>query len=161
MLRLITELDFEQVYNLYMHPKINPHLLYEQMDEESFLPIYKKLVAEKIVHLFENKNRIVGMCKLVPLDYRSAHVIYLGGFAIHPNYFGKGLGVKMLEEIIDFAAAKKYKRIELTVGIANEKAIVTYEKAGFVKEGILRKLTYLKTENRYIDEVMMSYLIYL
>ncbi len=158
MLQLITNEDFEQVYNLYMHPKINPHLLYEQMDEKSFLPIYEKLVAEKIVYLYVHANSVAGMCKLKPLDYRSAHVIYLGGFAIHPFFWGKGLGVKMLDEIIEFVKAKNFKRIELSVGIRNEKAIATYEKAGFIKEGILRKYTYLSSENEYIDEVMMSYL---
>jgi len=33
-----------------------------------------------------------------------------------------------------------------------------YEKAGFVKEGVLKKYTWLKNENKFLDEVMMAYL---
>jgi putative acetyltransferase len=33
-----------------------------------------------------------------------------------------------------------------------------YEKNGFVQEGVLRKFTHLVSEDRFMDEVMMSYL---
>ena len=48
--------------------------------------------------------------------------------------------------------------MELSVAAINDKATHIYEKAGFQKEGVLRNYTYLKSENRYLDEVLMSYL---
>ena len=52
-----------------------------------------------------------------------------------------------------------FLRIELSVASINEKAIRLYEKAGFEKEGILKKFTYLESEKKFLDEVMMAYLI--
>ena len=65
----------------------------------------------------------------------------------------------MMNDIIDFAKQNGFLRIELSVALINEKAIRLYEKAGFVKEGLLKKFTYLKSENKYLDEVMMAYLV--
>jgi L-phenylalanine/L-methionine N-acetyltransferase len=151
--------DFPFVYSMYMNNVINPHLLYEQMDEEAFKPIYTTLLEQEILYTFQNNNEHVGMFKLIPHTYRSAHIVYLGSFAIHPTFAGQGLGLKMLYEIINHAKENDFKRIELSAGVQNEKAIALYKKAGFVEEGILRKYTYLKSEDRYIDEVMMSYII--
>jgi putative acetyltransferase len=99
------------------------------------------------------------MCKLVPQQHRNAHVLYLGGVAVHPFFAGKGEGIKMMQDIIDYAKQKGFLRIELSVASINEKAIRLYEKAGFVKEGVLKKFTYLKNENKFLDEVMMAYLV--
>jgi L-phenylalanine/L-methionine N-acetyltransferase len=159
MNRKATIADFNFVYDMYMHPIINPHLLYEQMDKVGFKPIFEKLVADGVLYIFEDNNEAVGMFKLVPLTYRSAHVAYLGGFAVSTACNGKGLGTKMLIAVIELAKQKGIKRIELSTGVQNKKAIDLYKRCGFEEEGILRKLTELKNENRYIDEIMMSYII--
>jgi L-phenylalanine/L-methionine N-acetyltransferase len=159
MHRNATLSDFDFVYSMYMHPTVNPYLLYELMSEAAFIPIYTKLIAENILYIYEDNNVAVGMFKLIPHTYRSAHIVYLGSFAIHPNFGGKGLGLKMLQAIILFANEKNYKRIELSAAVHNEKAIALYKKAGFEAEGVLKKYTYLKSENRFIDELMMSYIL--
>jgi L-phenylalanine/L-methionine N-acetyltransferase len=151
--------DFDFVYYMFMHPQVNPHLLYEQMSEESFKPIFEKLIATDILYLFEENNETVGMFKLVPQTYRAAHVAYLGSFAIDPAFAGKGLGTKMLLTIIELAKQTGIKRIELSAGVQNTNAIALYKKCGFEEEGILRKLTHLKSEGKYIDELLMSYII--
>ncbi len=159
MYRKATKADFRFVYDMYMHPIINPHLLYEPMTDLEFEPIFTKLLTDNILYIFTKNNEPVGMFKLIPQAYRAAHIVYLGGFAIHPFFAGQGLGLKMLQQIIEYAGKNNFKRIELSAGVQNEKAIALYKKAGFVEEGILRKYTYLKTEDRYIDEVMMSYIM--
>jgi putative acetyltransferase len=65
----------------------------------------------------------------------------------------------MMEEIIAYCRQKNFLRIELSVATENEKAIRLYEKAGFVKEGVMKRFTYLKSENRFLDEVMMACLV--
>jgi L-phenylalanine/L-methionine N-acetyltransferase len=159
MYKKATESDFSFIYAMYMNEVINPHLLYEQMSEEQFKPIYAKLLDDDILYIFIHNNENAGMFKLIPHTYRSAHIVYLGSFAIHPNFIGQGLGLIMLNEIINHAKENNFKRIELSAGVQNEKAIALYKKAGFVEEGILKKYTYFKSENRYIDEVMMSYIM--
>jgi putative acetyltransferase len=159
MLRLATENDFDFVYQLYMHPLVNRYLLYEMMEAEDFRPIAQELFDKKQIFIYENENKPAGMCKLVPQHYRDAHKVYLGGLAIHPDNAGKGEGGKMMEEIIAYCRKKNFLRIDLSVSTENEKAIRLYERSGFVKEGLMKKFTYLKSENKFLDEVMMACLL--
>jgi len=158
MVRNITAADFDYIYGLYMHPQINPYLLYEIMDKDSFQPIFNALLEKDIIYIYEENNKAVGMFKLVQLEHRSSHVGYLGGLAIHPDFAGKGYGKKMMEAIIELGRQINLLRMELSADVINEKAVTLYEKAGFVKEGVLKKYTWLKSENRFLDEVMMAYL---
>jgi RimJ/RimL family protein N-acetyltransferase len=89
----------------------------------------------------------------------TTHVLYIGGVGIHPSFAGKGYGVQLMEEIKLFADADGFKRLELSVAVINEKAIKVYERAGFEKEGVFRNYTFLKTENKYLDEQVMSFLL--
>lgn len=158
MIRKATNNDFDFMYNLYMHPAINPFLLYEVMDKKSFLPIYTDLLQKNVLYVFSDGIADAGMFKLVPQLYRNSHIVYLGGVAVHPSFAGKGYGYKMMQEILHFVKEQDFLRIELSVATFNEKAIHLYEKSGFEKEGVLRKFTCLKSEKRYIDEVLMAYL---
>ncbi len=64
----------------------------------------------------------------------------------------------MMRAIIEYGQQLGLKRIELSVASINHRAKRMYAKVGFEEEGILRNYTYLKSENRYLDEVLMSYL---
>lgn len=150
--------DFNFIYELYMHPQVNPYLLYELMDADNFEPIYKDLINQQLIYVYSNDDQPVGMFKLIPLKYRSDHIVYLGGLAIDPACAGRGEGIRMMNEIIALAGKLGFLRIELSVAINNEKAIALYEKAGFQKEGVLRKYTHLKSKQLFVDEAMMSYL---
>ena len=158
MIRKAFEADFDFIYGLYMHPNSNPYFLYEQMNKSSFLPIFNELLAAEILFVYEKEKIAIGMCKLRPNLFRNAHIVYLGSVAIHPSFAGKGEGSKMMEEIKLYIMGKGFLRMELSVATENKKAIHLYEKAGFIKEGRLKKYTYLKTENRFMDEVLMAYL---
>ena len=158
MTRKATENDLLFIYDLYMQPQANPHLMYEKMDLEQFQPIYQDLLKDEVKYIFEDNQQAVGMFKLIPLKFRSSHVAYLGGVAIHSDFAGKGFGLKMMNAIINLAAERGIARIELSAGIANKRAIELYKRAGFEEEGVLRKYTHLKSEGRFIDEMLMSYI---
>ena len=159
MIRKATKNDLQFIYDLYMHPQVNPFLLYEPMNMEDFKPIFNKLLENEIKYVFMDQMKTpVGMFKLFPWTYRASHIAYLGGLAIHPAYAGKGFGLKMMQEIIDLANQEGYKRIELSVATENLGAIKLYKKVGFEEEGIMRKYTYLKSEGRFLDELLMSYI---
>lgn len=158
MIRNITAADFNFIYELYMHPAINPFLLYEQMDKVAFIPIFNDLLARNIIYIFSADGNDAGMFKFIKQEHRNSLTAYLGGLAIHPSFAGKGYGMQMMREIIELGNKMSIGRIELSTSVFNEKAIALYEKNGFEKEGILRKYTYLKSEGRVIDEVLMSYL---
>jgi RimJ/RimL family protein N-acetyltransferase len=158
MIRKAAAKDIDFFYYLYMHPRVNPFLLYEKMELEEFMPIFNELLGRGVLYLFIQKDLPVGMFKLVPQQYRNSHIVYLGGLAIDPGQAGKGLGLTMIEAIKEYAKAAGFKRIELSVAAINEKAVNLYLKAGFEKEGVLRDFTFLNSENRFLNEVMMAYL---
>jgi L-phenylalanine/L-methionine N-acetyltransferase len=158
MIRQANSYDFDFIFNLYFHPQVNPFLLYEMMDRLSFQPIYEELMSKNIKFIYEDDGQAVGMFKLYAHTHRTAHVGYLGGLAIHPNFSGKGYGVKMMSEILAFGKQKGFLRIELSTATTNTRAIALYEKVGFDREGVLRNYTHLKSENRFLDELMMSFL---
>ncbi|MCU0446793.1 MAG: GNAT family N-acetyltransferase [Microscillaceae bacterium] len=151
--------DCDFFYELYMHPQTNPYLLYEPMSLAEFEPIFTDLIAKQALFYYEEDEQKIGMVKLLPLTYRTAHAVYLGGFAIHPRFFGQGKGTNFLQAIIQYAQNQGFKRIELSTATSNAAAIRLYEKCGFEREGILRKYTYLQSQNIYLDELMMSYLM--
>lgn len=158
MIRKATDADFDFIHTLYFHPLTNPFLLYETSDAPAFPAIFEGLHGKGQLYIFETDGVARGMFKLIPLEYRTSHIAYLGGVAIHPDYSGAGLGSQMLLEIIALGREMGLHRIELSTATINEKAIRLYEKSGFQKEGVLRDYCWLKSEGRYIDEVMMSYL---
>jgi L-phenylalanine/L-methionine N-acetyltransferase len=150
--------DFNFIYGLYMHPQVNRYLLYERMDINTFEPIFADLLAKDILFIYSVEGNPTGTFKLVRQSHRNAHIGYLGGVAIHPDFAGKGYGFSMLSEIIALGKQMGLRRIELSTATSNEKAIRLYEKAGFEKEGVLKTFTYLANENQFLDEVMMAYL---
>lgn len=160
MIQKATLPDINFFYELYMYPAINQYLLYEPMAITAFNPIFADLVQKDLIFIYFNEEGLpVGMFKLVPHTYRSAHIVYLGGVAVHPQHVGKGYGFLMMKAIIDYARDRGFLRIELSVAVQNTKAISLYEKVGFEKEGTLKKYTYLKEKDIFIDEILMAYLV--
>lgn len=159
MIRQATHADFNFMFYLYMHPQVNPFLLYEPMTAENFLTVFTDLEKKGVLYIFEDQQKPIGMFKLVPQHYRNTHIVYLGGLAIDPEQSGKGHGSQMMEEIKAYAKMNGFLRIELTVATTNEKAIQLYLKAGFVHEGVLKKYTYLKSKDHFVDEAVMAYLL--
>ena len=158
MLVPATREDAGFFFSLYMHPVINPYLLYDPMPEADFQPIFNDLLAKGVLYKFVVDGVSTGMCKLVPQFYRNAHTIYIGGVAIDPGHTGKGHGQQMMQEILELAREKGFRRLELSVAVENTPAIRLYERVGFVIEGRLRNFTWLKLEQRYLDEFMMSWI---
>jgi len=158
MIRKATPEDFDFIYQLHIQPQVNRFLFYEIMPADEFKKIFDDLLLQDILYIYEESNSLIGMFKLVPKLYRSSHTVFLGGVAIHPSLSGKGHGQKMLNEILSLGKEKGFLRTELGVSTINTKAIHLYEKAGFKKEGILKKAIHLKNENLFLDDVWMAYL---
>jgi RimJ/RimL family protein N-acetyltransferase len=159
MIRTATINDFDYLYSLHMHPAINPWLFYEMMTADAFRPVMEELIQKKSLYIYEMEGRPAGMFKLQPMKFRNSHIMYLGGVAIHPDHAGKGYAKEMILDAIDLVKNLGFTRIELTVATSNHKAISLYEKCGFNTEGILKNYTFLKSENRYIDEQVMAFIL--
>lgn len=158
MIRKATIQDFDFIYELHVHPQVNRFLFYEIVSEDDFNTIFTDLLAQGILYVYEDDNKQIGMFKLVPRSHRASHIVGLGGVAIHPMWSDKGYGQRMLEQIILLGKERGFLRMELGVSTINTKAIHLYEKAGFKKEGILKKFIYLKNEDLFLDDTAMAYL---
>ena len=157
MIRKATQDDFDFIYDLTIHPQVNRFLFYEIMSREEFKPIFYDLLLQDILYVFEPNGILTGMFKLRPLTHRCSHITVLGGVAIHPSFSGKGYGLEMLHQIILLGKERGFLRMELGVSTINTKAVHLYKKAGFEPEGILKKYIYLKTEDRFLDDILMAY----
>jgi L-phenylalanine/L-methionine N-acetyltransferase len=158
MIRKATQTDFDFIYDLHVHPQVNRFLLYEIMSPEEFKGIFNELLDQDILYVYEEDGILIGMFKLMPKLHRCSHIADLGGIAVHPSFSGKGYAQRMLHQIILLGKEKGVLRLELGVSTINTKAIHIYEKAGFQKEGFLKKYIYLKNENLFLDDILMAYL---
>lgn len=79
--------------------------------------------------------------------------------SIAKDYWGIGLGTRMMEQLIDWAngPSSQLKRVELTVQARNERARSLYEKMGFKLEAIMPRG--VKDEDDYLDVCLMSMMI--
>lgn len=88
---------------------------------------------------------------------RIKHVGTLG-IVISEQFTAQGLGRKMMEQLIDWAATNGVTRkISLVTREDNALAIALYEKLGFEKEGLLKNDTFIN--GHYFHTLMMSLFI--
>ncbi len=102
------------------------------------------------------EGRYIGGCGLNSVDWKNRTCV-VGIFIGDKNYWNKGYGSDAMTVLIQFIFNEmNLNRIQLNVYGFNERAIRSYEKCGFVKEGVLRKSLY--KAGQYHDEIIMSIL---
>jgi len=98
----------------------------------------------------------VGCCGLYAIQWicrRADFRILIG----EPSAWDKGFGSEAAQLTVAYGFDKlNLETIYLGVNVENERAIKSYENAGFVREGVRRKLIY--RNGRYYDALMMSVL---
>ena len=89
---------------------------------------------DNIMLLAKCDDKIVGCASLNRLSRRMKH---RGDFAISvaKEYWNKGIGTRLLNNIIAFAKENNFEIIDLQVRSDNKRAIHLYEKYGFKKIG--------------------------
>lgn len=96
---------------------------------EIFYDVYNAIEPGKTVLAEHPKTgRLMGSCFFHPRK----HHVSLGIMNVHPNYFGMGIGSKLLKHIIDFTDNNGYKALRLTQSALNLDSFSLYNKAGFV-----------------------------
>lgn len=100
-------------------------------------------------------ERIVGFsrCEGVNLK-RLAHKVEFG-VGVVKEFWGYGIGKRLLQESIAWADSNGIKKITLNVLETNEKAIKLYRSLGFEVEGVLKKDKIL-SDGIYYNTVMMG-----
>jgi GNAT superfamily N-acetyltransferase len=99
------------------------------MVADVFYEVYNDLSPGcNVVAVNPENGRLMGACFYHP---RESHVS-LGIMAVHPNYFGNGVGGKLLRHIIEYTDSHGYPALRLTQSAINIDSFSLYNKAGFV-----------------------------
>jgi diamine N-acetyltransferase len=121
---------------------------------------WSSVAGDPSVELFAirllGEDRLVGTCQLLAIDHRhrSAELqIRIGD----QDARGRGVGTEAVRLLLRHAFADlDLRRVALHVLASNTAAIATYEKTGFVREGVLREAAF--ADGRHEDVVLMSVL---
>lgn len=89
---------------------------------------------DEIALVAKDNGRIIGDASLSRLPRRMSHRGDLG-ISVIKDYWNKGVGSRLLSEIIEIAKANSFEIIDLQVRADNSAAIHLYEKFGFKKIG--------------------------
>ena len=155
-IRPIHPKDVQAQYEMATHPAIARDTLnlpsMELAETQAWLgkqtPGRSRLVAEV-------DGKSVGFISLQHYQRpRMTHAGSLGMF-VHPEYWGRGIGSKLLEAALDTADNwLNLKRLELEVFTDNETAVHLYQKFGFKTEGVRRKVAF--GEGEWRDDLVMA-----
>ncbi|BCC53268.1 TPA: N-acetyltransferase family protein [Bacillus cereus] len=138
----------------------------ENMDREAGEGFINKIGFQNIIktdseeskNLFlvaEVHNRIVGFSRCEGANLkRLSHKVEFG-VCILKEFWGYGMGKRLLQQSIHWADENEIKRISLQVLETNEKAIQLYKKLGFEVEGILKNDKRL-SDGKYYNTVVMG-----
>lgn len=105
----------------------------EQRDTSQTLPgIRRRLALDRATMLVARRgDDVVGFAIAAPRT-STMEVFYL---AVDPDAWGRGVGSHLLRSVDDLARAIGHQSLELWVIAANERAIATYEHAGWTRTG--------------------------
>ena len=99
-------------------------------------------------------DRVIGWCVTTPESGEGfTHLAHIG-MGLLPDYRGRGIGRRMLDDALSWAWGSGFERLELSVFSDNYVAIRLYLSAGFVEEGVRRRAR--KLDGRYYDLTQMA-----
>lgn len=109
--------------------------------------------ADSIMLLAKADGKIIGDASISRLPRRMSH---RGEFciAVAKEYWNRGIGSRLLEEILAFAKKNSFEVLDLQVRSDNKPAICLYEKFGFQKTGT--HPAFFKIDGQYIAFDYMS-----
>lgn len=140
IIRPIRHEDIDDLYDLFRHPLVARTTLQMPSQEIDVMQKRVETVASGL-HRFvaDVQGKVVGISTLYQSgNPRRAHVAGLG-MMVHPAYWGKGVGNKLMAVVIDLADNwLNLSRVELEVNIDNPAGVRLYHNFGFEIEGTKR-----------------------
>lgn len=162
VLRAVARADLEAYRRWLDDPKVTEFLEMgarptRDADCEAFWRLANESEDAVVFAIVERKTgKTVGTCGLYLLQW----VCRRGQFNIlvgEPSAWDKGYGTEAARLILGYAFDKlNLNSVQLGVNADNARAVRSYEKVGFVREGVRRQFIY--RDGRYYDMVLMSVL---
>lgn len=161
-LRAVTRDDLPVYANWLNNPEVTHYLeMGARPTRESDLESFWRMANEQndaIVFIIEDGDtkQAVGTCGLYliePIPRRAQFNILIGETTV----WDRGFGSEAAKLLLQYGFQKlNLNSIQLGVNAENKRAIRSYEKCGFVQEGVRRQFVF--RNGRYYDIVMMSVL---
>ena len=114
----------------------------EVKKEREFLQSIQNSILENMF-LYEIDGKIVGICNIKALNKRRVKHRANLGITVLKEYWGQGIGSKLMEHTINYCRVNSIKKIELTVRVDNKNALKMYKKFGFDIEGEIKGFFYI------------------
>lgn len=155
--------DFWVLAEIETHPKVreldtNIHVTDKSKTYRLFKEFSEALPGNKNQIFLVGKldGKVIGFLGVHRKTKRMKHVGMIG-ITIHPDYWNKGFGTKILKAGIEHARKHKFLRLEVD-SLAKNKAIIKIaEKVGFKLEGIRRMR--INMGEKYEDEALLSMIL--
>jgi len=112
-----------------------------------------RVERDKIFLVGKLDDKIVGFVGVQRKSGRMSHVGEVG-ISVHPNYWNRGFGTRLLKAAVEKAKEEGFLRLELETLASNKAMIRAAEKAGFKIEGIMKMR--VNRNGKYEDEVLMG-----
>ena len=135
--RLINEIKNLEKKNLGCEASINQWVI------PVIIRYGKLIIAKKI-----GDNRIVGVCELIK-NWYDVQAAFIHSLYVDKDFRSKGIGKKLLSEVINILKKESLESVELTVDPVNTAAINLYKRSGFILVR-LEKNEYGKAVDRYL-----------
>ena len=125
----IGELIFRSVNVWYERRGCPPIFTAGPRSTEIYFDVYNDLTpGRSVCAVCSETGRLAGSCFFHPRE----HHVSLGIMTVHPDYFGQGIGSRLLRHIIDFTDRGGFPALRLTQSAINVDSFSLYNKYGFV-----------------------------
>lgn len=122
---------------------------FKDIDYSKALPILGFVETEKGTRMISSSS--LGFKQTDIYQHRATF-----GITVHDDYQGRGLGKILTQYMLDIAAERGVKKVELSVVAHNERAIHIYEKMGYEIEGLIKMEHYNPVLGKYCDAYIMG-----
>jgi len=137
-IKAINDIYNTAVKNLNATMDIKPKPLKEQ---KTWFKDHKENNLAVIVAEIENK--ILGWASLSKWSHKEGYKYTVeNSIYVDNNYREKGIGTKLLKQLIIEAKENNYKNLIAQIADGNERSVILHKKHGFKKVGTLKKIGY-------------------
>jgi len=157
-LRAIERADLPQCVEWFKDPEVRENLFLDKpmslAEEEKWYDEHLKRANDLIFAIETLKGKYIGNVGLHKIDHKNRHA-EAGIFIGEKRLWGKGYGTDAMMLILKYAFEDmNLHKVYLTHFGTNERARRSYEKCGFIHEGVLRDHAF--KGGKYHDHPIMS-----
>jgi len=143
MIRYAESADLSAILDIYNDAILNTTSVYDYKPHtlEDRISWYEKKVSDGYpVLVFEENNRVIGFASYGAFrawpayKYTIEHSVY-----VHKNHRGKGIGMKLMKELIKVANSNGYATMVAGIDSNNKISIMMHKNLGFSECGTIKK----------------------